>query len=330
MKKKIKAIVLMLVCVFTLAACGNGEKKPLIEDPHLRLDAEVKNIGALVISGGTDSGQMEAFDRMMSDELEQYTTVFKSYGINADCSVMIKGMKSYASAREDIKDNVLEKVLNDFFASEDYAAFDDYVEAYSQMNGAEIYRIERLIVYDNNYGNGKVFANSQQNGVFDGLFSGDAIEYDVSDDGVIAEVHFKTLDAANGGHDGILEVIFDKNLHVTSITINTVMGLGESMERAGVNTMIGMGTVFIMLILIAIIISLLKYIPKILDLFSGKPEEKTEASLDKTIASIVEREEAQETEDDTELVAVIAAAIAASEGAATTEGFVVRSIRKIR
>ena len=34
--------------------------------------------------------------------------------------------------------------------------------------------------------------------------------------------------------------------------------------------------------------------------------------------------------DDTELVAVIAAAIAASEGAASTDGFVVRSIRKVR
>ena len=32
--------------------------------------------------------------------------------------------------------------------------------------------------------------------------------------------------------------------------------------------------------------------------------------------------------DDLELVAVIAAAIAASEGAASTDGFVVRSIRK--
>ena len=34
--------------------------------------------------------------------------------------------------------------------------------------------------------------------------------------------------------------------------------------------------------------------------------------------------------DDTEVVAVIAAAIAASQGATSTDGFVVRSIRKVR
>ena len=38
----------------------------------------------------------------------------------------------------------------------------------------------------------------------------------------------------------------------------------------------------------------------------------------------------EEESDDLELVAVIAAAIAASEGAVSTDGFVVRSIRKRR
>ena len=47
--------------------------------------------------------------------------------------------------------------------------------------------------------------------------------------------------------------------------------------------------------------------------------------MDKAIAQIVENEELS---DDLELVAVISAAIAASEGAASTDGFVVRSIRR--
>ena len=38
--------------------------------------------------------------------------------------------------------------------------------------------------------------------------------------------------------------------------------------------------------------------------------------------------EQEELSDDLELVAVIAAAIAASEGASSTDGFVVRSIRR--
>ena len=41
-------------------------------------------------------------------------------------------------------------------------------------------------------------------------------------------------------------------------------------------------------------------------------------------------EEIEELADDTELVAVIAAAIAAFEGKQSTDGFVVRSIRKAR
>ena len=44
-----------------------------------------------------------------------------------------------------------------------------------------------------------------------------------------------------------------------------------------------------------------------------------------THSQIIEKEEQA---DDTELVAVIAAAIAASQGASSTDGFVVRSIRK--
>ena len=47
------------------------------------------------------------------------------------------------------------------------------------------------------------------------------------------------------------------------------------------------------------------------------------------VAQIVENETVQE-EDDLELIAVIAAAIAASEGASSTDGYVVRSIRRIR
>ena len=55
-------------------------------------------------------------------------------------------------------------------------------------------------------------------------------------------------------------------------------------------------------------------------------EGKTDA-VDNTIAQIIEKEET-ELADDLELVAVISAAIAAYEGETTTDGFVVRSIRK--
>ena len=89
----------------------------------------------------------------------------------------------------------------------------------------------------------------------------------------------------------------------------------------------GMGTVFAVLILIAVLIYCFTYIPKIQAAFAKK-EKKVEAAADNAVAQIVENEAVQE--DDLELIAVIAAAIAASEGAASADGYVVRSIRRIR
>jgi sodium pump decarboxylase gamma subunit len=99
------------------------------------------------------------------------------------------------------------------------------------------------------------------------------------------------------------------------------------MTKAGLNTLMGMGTVFAVLILIAVLISCFNFIPKIQAVFSKK-EKKAEAAADNAVAQIVENEAVQE-EDDLELVAVIAAAIAAYEGSASTDGFTVRSIRKV-
>ena len=114
---------------------------------------------------------------------------------------------------------------------------------------------------------------------------------------------------------------------LTDASADKVYTLGEKMEKAALNTLMGMGTVFVVLILISLLISCFTFIPKIQAVFSKKPKEeaKKEPAVDKAIAQIVENEELS---DDLELVAVISAAIAASEGAASTDGFVVRSIRR--
>ena len=101
--------------------------------------------------------------------------------------------------------------------------------------------------------------------------------------------------------------------------------LGEAMARAGLNTLIGMGTVFVVLILISMIINGFAVIPKLQKAFSKKADEGQ--SVKENAAPVVQAEEpAVDETDDLELVAVIAAAIAASEGATSTDGFVVRSI----
>ncbi len=128
--------------------------------------------------------------------------------------------------------------------------------------------------------------------------------------------------------DAKVEIILDKDLNLTAITTNVQYSFGELMTNAALNTVIGMGTVFVVLILISLIISAFVFIPKIQAAFAKKEEKVEEVkkeAVDNTIAQIVETEELS---DDLELVAVIAAAIAASEGAASTDGFVVRSIRR--
>lgn len=123
-------------------------------------------------------------------------------------------------------------------------------------------------------------------------------------------------------HDAIIELVFEDYAPV-SVSTNIDYTFGESMERAALNTVLGMGTVFTVLVLISFIIAAFGLIPK---LFEPKkqPEEK---KTDNVVSQIVEREELS---DDTELVAVISAAIAAYEGSGSTDGFVVRSIRKTK
>ena len=126
--------------------------------------------------------------------------------------------------------------------------------------------------------------------------------------------------------NGNAEIIFSNDMffEMQSASLNEESTLGDAMMKAALNTIIGMGTVFIVLVLISFIIALFGYIPKIqAKLDSRKNIEGKIESIDNTIAQIIENEELA---DDTELVAVIAAAIAASEGATSTDGFVVRSI----
>jgi sodium pump decarboxylase gamma subunit len=112
----------------------------------------------------------------------------------------------------------------------------------------------------------------------------------------------------------------------TEIGVTVMRSMGEKLENAGLNTLLGMGMAFAILIFISLIISLFPI------LFGGNKKKKTsdkeiaQKAMDNTISQIAEQEELV---GDAELVAVIAAAIAAYEGSGSTDGFRVRSIRKV-
>ena len=156
--------------------------------------------------------------------------------------------------------------------------------------------------------------------------------YKVSGDEIIVSVPVTGTKTDSNGNvrTATAELIFTNDIFLTlkSCALNLDQTMGELMTKAAMDTLMGMMTVFAVLILISIIIWAMGGIPKLQAKLAKKPESKKEESIDNTIAQIVEKEES--TEDDTELVAVLAAAIAAYEGSQSTDGFVVRSIRKRR
>lgn len=145
----------------------------------------------------------------------------------------------------------------------------------------------------------------------------------VDDDRIIAEIS-----VTGEKKNAVMEIIFsnDNFFVIESVSLNPVSTMGELMVKAALNTVIGMGTVFAVLILISLIISCFGLIPKLQAKLAKKQPAETVAERP-AVQSTVQEEIVDET-DDLELVAVIAAAVAACQGAASTDGFVVRSIRK--
>ena len=122
--------------------------------------------------------------------------------------------------------------------------------------------------------------------------------------------------------EAIIAFTFDDDMSMESMDVSAKYSTGEILTKAGLNTVLGMGTVFAVLIFLAFLISLMKYIPVIQEKFSKKEKAQVQEVKPAAVETVV----VEET-DDLELIAVITAAIAAQEGT-STDGFVVRSIRR--
>ena len=148
------------------------------------------------------------------------------------------------------------------------------------------------------------------------------VVYYVNKEGVLV------IDATVQGtkRSALMEIYMGNDFVPTDIGVTVNRTSGEKLENAGLNTLLGMGMAFAILILISLIISLFPI------LFGTKKKKKVndqelaKTAMDNTISQIEEKEDLS---SDAELVAVIAAAIAAYEGSAGTDGFRVRSIRKV-
>lgn len=127
------------------------------------------------------------------------------------------------------------------------------------------------------------------------------------------------------------QVVYDYySMEITGITIEPIYSLSEKMVKAGMNTLISITIVFAVLILISLLIACFNIFPYLEKKKAAKKAAEaagsvTEKAEQPVIAATVPKVQTQT--DDTELVAVIAAAIAASTGTSTSD-FVVRSINR--
>lgn len=136
--------------------------------------------------------------------------------------------------------------------------------------------------------------------------------------------------------DGILPYV------PTEITVQAVYPMSYYMKQACSNTLLGMGTVFLVLIFISFIISFFKYIPVALEKSEKKKIEKANAKAkaeakevpEAVLTPVAASAKTADPMDDSELVAVITAAIYAAEAAGgnavSKDTLIVRSISRAR
>ncbi len=151
-------------------------------------------------------------------------------------------------------------------------------------------------------------------------------------------------------------------LYINSISFEPVYSLGENMSRAAMNTVLGMGTVFIVLIFMSFVISLFKYINIFeekrkarksgnKDSDNGQPVQETSATAADASAVtaagaaaavaaaaeipqpaaetvVLDVTAAAEDEDEMEQLAIMAAMIEHTRNNASTDSLVVRPIKR--
>lgn len=122
-------------------------------------------------------------------------------------------------------------------------------------------------------------------------------------------------------------MIFNHQLEAEGITFNPNYSLGEKLGQAALNTVIGLVSVFVILIVIMLVIYCFKFIHNFEEKKNRKAAEAEAGNAPEQAAAVETAAEEEDVTDDLELVAVITAAIAASEGT-SPDGLVVRSVKR--
>lgn len=196
-----------------------------------------------------------------------------------------------------------------------------------QLDAATPQQIQDNLKTAEKQGDSVVFAAMQSweslKGDLGNLVSVDSVQVSTTDEGdylAVAQTTFENRKMVM--RMGIKEDLSGYSL----LSFTPEYTVGEKMSKAGMNTLMGMGTVFTVLIFISQIIRCFKYIN------AWEKKQKAAAAAPAATPQAVfvpaETEPEENLADDMELAAVITAAIAAAEHT-SADGLVVRSIRRV-
>ncbi len=239
---------------------------------------------------------------------------------------------AYKAFIENEGDDIYKNALSNFdAATDDCGAF----KGFHLKNGNDLFDIDLsqgLTADDQNKLNNIDFVISEENGNVVVVIYG---VYDKRD----AEIRFVYEEDPSAAYNQQRDPY-----RLAEVTVTPSYTTGEKMTKAGQNTLMGMGTVFAMLIFIALIISLFKYLDRVVEkvggffkrIFCSNKDVENVVTETKQISATTNSPapvaaSTTASTDDAELVAVITAAVvAANVAAGGSDKLVVRSIKKAR
>lgn len=320
MKKKLLILISMLAMMFSLTACSNEVEKPFdYDDSAIVRDTmyafeEYRNVNDefadYYINNGTE------FEQSAVKGIKQAQDTDK-VGAFEDFTPYIEGNKAVSkddykieNASDSVSVTVINKAKNrNVEITVKYVENPEYfIELDQVMQKYTLAETEKIILQD-----------------YDSL----AQFYDET--GISSVEEARQILVSNEMYNKAIASYLPEEMVVSAVYSKT-----ELMKQAGMNTLLGMGTVFIVLIFISFIISLFKFLPA---LFAKKPKiedlKKEESKPAAPAKAATPAPAAGNLMNDAELVAVITAAIYAAEGqagngAVSKDKLVVRSIRRAR
>lgn len=323
--KKILLLVSMLAVMFSLAGCDESKEKPFEYD---ETDIVLHTMGSFITYSNipeeyadyylTDGNDYEksAIKGIKQAQTTDNVGEFENYAVYADSVVDGTFTIDMVDGKIVNNDDSVSVTINNKAANRDVEITVKYIE------NADYY-----IMY--NELSASINDNTVENALLNNYYT-----YGIDPNETIA----------NSGCSSFEEFVELQKIQTLSqqgiyryepveMVVSAVYSKSELMKQAGMNTLIGMGTVFVVLIFISFIISLFKYLPA---LFAKKPKIEVEKKAEPVKAApVAEAPKAADENlvDDAELVAVIMAAIYAASGqagAVSKDKLVVRSIKKVK